>query len=57
MRNCSMASEKILVVFLWRLDTAMRAASLEKSGCCVAQYAAVCGCVWMCVCVCVCVWV
>lgn len=32
-----MALEKDLVVHLCRLLTEMRAASLEKSGCCVAQ--------------------
>jgi len=38
----STTSEKIFSVDLWRLDTLMRAASKEKSGCCVAMYAAVC---------------
>lgn len=37
MRKASMASEKSLVVFLCRFEIEMRAASLEKSGCCVAQ--------------------
>ena len=33
----STTSEKTLSVDLWRLLTEMRAASLEKSGCCVAM--------------------
>ena len=41
-RICSTTSENILWVLLCRLDTAMRAARMENSGCCVAMYAAVC---------------